>query len=284
MPSSSNKPRALKPVALTIAGSDPSGGAGIQADLKTFHQFGVYGESVVTLIAVQNTLGVQRVECLDPALVADQIRAVMDDIPPAAAKIGALGNRAIVEKVASLARAFQFPLVVDPVISSKPSASKPSASKPSASKQGVALLEHDALEAFRTLLLPNVFLLTPNLDEASLLTGLEVRDPAGMRQAAQALTALGPKAVLVKGGHLAGDAIDVLFHEGEYTEFTAPRIATRHTHGTGCTLSAAITASLASGCDLRAAVTQAKRYVTEAIRRNPGLGAGAGPLDHHALF
>lgn len=262
-------PSSNKPVALTIAGSDPSGGAGIQADLKTFHQFGVYGESVVTLIAVQNTQGVRRVVCLDPALVADQIRAVLDDIPPAAAKIGALGNRAIVETVASLGRDFQFPLVVDPVISTK---------------NGVPLLEHDALEAFRTLLLPNVFLLTPNLDEASLLTGLEVRDPAGMRRAAQALTALGPRAVLVKGGHLAGDAIDVLFHAGAYTEFAAPRIATRHTHGTGCTLSAAITASLASGCDLRAAVTQAKRYVTEAIRRNPGLGAGAGPLDHHALF
>src|SRR5579862_2676939 len=176
-----------KPVALSIAGSDPSGGAGMQADLKTFHQFGVYGASVITLIAVQNTRGVQRVVCLDPALIADQIRAVLDDIPPAAAKIGALGSRAIVETVASLARDFSFPLVLDPVLSSK---------------RGVPLLEHDALQAFQTLLLPNVFLLTPNLDEASLLTGVEVRDPAAMRRAAEALSALGPRAVLVKGGHL----------------------------------------------------------------------------------
>src|SRR5581483_5073152 len=243
-------------------------GAGIQADLKTFHQFGVYGEAVITLIAVQNTLGVQRVECLDPSLVADQIRAVTDDIPPAAAKIGALGSSAIVETVASLARDFQFPLIVDPVISSK---------------RGTPLLEQDAREAFQTLLLPHVFLLTPNLDEAALLTSLEVRDPAGMRRAAQSLAALGPEAVLVKGGHLAGEAIDILFYQGEFTEFPAPRIITRHTHGTGCTFSAAITASLAAGCDLRAAVAQAKRYVTQAIRKNPGLGAGSGPLDHHAL-
>jgi hydroxymethylpyrimidine/phosphomethylpyrimidine kinase len=140
------------------------------------------------------------------------------------------------------------------------------------------------MEALKILLLHHVFLLTPNLAEASLLTGEEVHDLAGMRHAAEKLAAMGPRAVLVKGGHLAGDAIDVLFQRGEWTEFTSPRIETRHTHGTGCTFSAAITASLAAGHDLQEAVRRAKRYITEAIRNNPGLGSGSGPLDHHALF
>jgi hydroxymethylpyrimidine/phosphomethylpyrimidine kinase len=258
-----------KPVALTIAGSDPSGGAGIQADLKAFHQFGVYGEAAITLITVQNTRGVERIECLAPDLVADQIRAVISDIPPGAAKTGALGNRCIIEAVAGLAAGFPFPLVVDPVI---------------LSKHGAALLEADAVDALKTRLLPYTYLLTPNLEEAALLTGAEVRNVGDMRKAAENLAALGPRAVLVKGGHLGGDAIDVLFHQGEFREFTSPRIATRNTHGTGCTLSAAITASLASGYDLPEAVERAKRFVTAAIRSNPGFGAGAGPLDHHALF
>jgi hydroxymethylpyrimidine/phosphomethylpyrimidine kinase len=252
-----------------MAGSDPSGGAGIQADLKTFHQFGVYGEAVVTLITVQNTRGVQRVECLDAELVADQIRAVIGDIPPAAAKTGALGNRAIIQAVAELAADFSFPLVVDPVI---------------ASKNGAALLAGNAMEALKTFLLPNAFLLTPNLDEAAILTGIEVCNPTGMRQAAEKLAAMGPEAVLVKGGHLGGEPIDILFHRGAWTEFTAQRIETRHTHGTGCTFSAAITASLASNHDLPEAVRRAKRYITAAIRNNPQLGSGSGPLDHHALF
>jgi hydroxymethylpyrimidine/phosphomethylpyrimidine kinase len=259
-----------KAVALTIAGSDPSGGAGIQADLKTFHQFGVYGEAVITLITVQNTRGVDRVEFLAPDLIADQIRAVLDDIPPAAAKIGALGNSGIIEAVAGLAAGFPFPLVVDPVI---------------VSKHGAALLEADAVDALKTRLLPHAFLVTPNLDEAALLTGAKIRNIAEMRNAAEKLAALGPRAVLVKGGHLGdGDATDVLLYQGEFREFTSPRIATRNTHGTGCTLSAAITAGLASGRELPEAVERAKRYVTAAIRSNPGLGAGAGPLDHHALF
>src|SRR5271170_2308470 len=197
-----------KAVALTIAGSDASGGAGVQADLKTFHQFGVYGEAAITLITVQNTRGVQRVECLAPELVADQIRAVLSDIPPAAAKTGALGNRAIIEAVAALARDFPFPLVVDPVL---------------VSKNGTALLAPDGVQALATFLLPNAFLLTPNLEEASILTGAEVSDVAGMRRAAQNLAAQGPRAVLVKGGHLGGDAIDILFQRGEWTEFTSPR-------------------------------------------------------------
>jgi hydroxymethylpyrimidine/phosphomethylpyrimidine kinase len=259
----------VKPVALTIAGSDPSGGAGIQADLKTFHQFNVYGEAAITLITVQNTRGVERVDCLAPDLVAAQIRAAVDDIPPGAAKTGALGNRGIIEAVAALAAGFSFPLIVDPVI---------------LSKHGAALLASGSIEALKTLLLPHTFLLTPNLEEAGLLTGGEVHDLEGMRRAARKLAALGPQAVLVKGGHLAGDAIDVLFYRDQFREFPSPRIETRNTHGTGCTFSAAITAALASGCELEEAVAKAKRYITEAIRGNPGLGAGQGPVNHHALF
>jgi hydroxymethylpyrimidine/phosphomethylpyrimidine kinase len=260
-----------KPVALTIAGSDPSGGAGIQADLKTFHQFGVYGEAVITLITVQNTRGVERIEYLAPDLIADQIRAVVDDIPPTAAKIGALGNCGIIEAVAGLASSFPFPVVVDPVI---------------LSKHGAALLAPNAVDTLKTRLLPHAFLVTPNLEEAALLTGQEVRNIADMRKAAEKLATLGPRAVLVKGGHLVGngDATDVLFFQGGFREFTSPRIATRNTHGTGCTLSAAITAGLASGRVLPEAVERGKRYVTAAIRGNPQLGGGAGPLDHHALF
>jgi len=258
---------ASKPVALTIAGSDPSGGAGIQADLKVFHQFGVYGEAAITLITVQNTCGVQRVECLPADLVAGQIRAVIEDIPPVVAKTGALGSRAIVEAVAELAGRFQFPLVVDPVL---------------VSKNGQALLAPDAIEALKLRLLPHTFLLTPNLEEAALLTGLEVRDAAGMRAAARKLAEFGPRAVLVKGGHLQGDATDILFHKGEWLEFTSPRLDSPHTHGTGCTFSAAITASLALGLDLAGAIGRAKKYITEAIRTSPGLWCGAGPVNHHA--
>lgn len=258
---------AAKPVALTIAGSDPSGGAGIQADLKTFHQFGVYGEAVITLVTVQNTVAFERVEYLKADLVAAQIRAVVSDIPPQAAKTGALGNREIIEAVADLAPSFRFPLIVDPVI---------------ASKHGGALLAGDAIASLKTRLLPHAFLLTPNLEEAELLTGREVRDVPGMKTAAEALRSLGPRAVLVKGGHMSGNAIDVLLHAGGFVEFPGERIESRHTHGTGCTFSAAITALLASGQELVKAVRTAKQYVSEAIRTNPGLGAGAGPLNHHA--
>ncbi len=256
-----------KPVALTIAGSDPSGGAGIQADLKTFHQFGVYGEAVITLLTVQNTVGVSRVECMPPDLVTEQIRAVIADIPPGAAKTGALGNGEIIEAVAQVAADFRFPLVVDPVM---------------VSKHGAALLAPDSIEILKMRLLPRAFLVTPNLEEAGILTGMEVRDVSAMRDASRKIAAMGPQAVLVKGGHLAGDAIDVLLYQGEWLEFTAPRVETRHTHGTGCTYSAAITASIAAGVDLPAAIRKAKRYITEAIRTHPGLGSGSGPVNHHA--
>jgi len=257
----------MKPAALTIAGSDPSGGAGIQADLKTFHQFGVYGEAVLTLITVQNTLGVSRVECLPAALVVEQIHAVVEDIRPAAAKTGALGNRAIVEAVAEAAAELDFPLVVDPVL---------------ISKHGAALLSEDARRALVRQLLPRASLLTPNLLEASALTGLEVGDVAAMRRAAERLREMGARSVLVKGGHLADSATDVLLAEDGFHEFRAPHIPTPHTHGTGCTYSAAIAAGLAQGMALADAVGRAKAYITEAIRSNPGLGRGAGPVNHHA--
>ena len=256
------------PVALTIGGSDPSGGAGIQADLKTFHQFGVYGEAAITLITVQNTMGVERVECLGADLVAQQVRAAASDIPPGAAKTGALGNSEIIEVVAAAAARFNFLLVVDPVI---------------LSKHGAALLTADAIEALKTLLFPRTFLLTPNLEEAGMLTRTEVRDVAGMRNAAAKLAEMGPQAVLVKGGHLEGDAVDVFFAGGDFQEFRAPRIDTSHTHGTGCTYSAAITALLASGLNLSSAIREAKCFISEAIQSNPGLGKGTGPVNHHAV-
>ena len=254
-------------VALTIAGSDPSGGAGIQADLKTFHQFGVYGEAVITLLTVQNTRTVRRVDCLDPGLVAEQIEAVIADIPPHAAKVGALGGRPVVEVVAELARRFRFPLVVDPVM---------------ISKHGAPLMADDARRAMLTLLTPVAYLLTPNLHEAAALTGTPVRDVGEMKRAAELLHQAGARNVLVKGGHLEGAAIDVLYADGELYEFSSERTETAHTHGTGCTYSAAITAELAKGTGLVESVERAKEFITKAIRTNPGLGGGSGPVNHHA--
>jgi hydroxymethylpyrimidine/phosphomethylpyrimidine kinase len=255
------------PIALTVAGSDPSGGAGIQADLKTFHRFAVYGEAVITLLTVQNTTGVSRVETLSPGLVVDQIAAVTSDIPPAAAKTGALGNAAIVRAVARAAAAFRFPLVVDPVM---------------ISKHGARLVEDDALRAMTAELLPRAFLLTPNLPEAETLAAASIRNIDGMRRAAEKLRTFGCSNVLIKGGHAAGRPVDVLATAAGVFEFSADRIETPHTHGTGCTYSAAITAGLAQGLALRDAVAQAKRFITEAIRTNPGLGHGSGPVNHWA--
>jgi len=193
---------------------------------------------------------------------------VLDDIQPHAAKTGALGSPAIAEGVAAAAEDFQFPLVVDPVM---------------VSQHGRPLGSADLIAAIRDKLLPQCSLLTPNLDEAAALTGLEVRDIEGMYRAARRLHEMGAKAVLVKGGHLAGDAVDVLYGTGFAREFRAPRIQTRHTHGTGCTYSAAITAELARGAMLELAVEHAKAFVTEAIRSAPGIGRGSGPLNHHAV-
>ena len=252
---------------MTIAGSDPSGGAGIQADLKTFHQFGVYGEAVITLLTVQNSLRMERIEVLSGELVADQIRAVLDDMPPAAVKTGALGSAEIVRAVARTLRTFGVPLVVDPVL---------------AATHGLPLAAGSALDAMRTALLPQALLITPNLPEAEALSGIPIHDETALRLAACRIRDLGPRAVLLKGGHREGPATDLLLDGNQWFEFPAPRIDTPHTHGTGCTYSAAITASLALGLELPDAVARAKRFIGEAIRTAPGLGRGNGPVNHHA--
>jgi hydroxymethylpyrimidine/phosphomethylpyrimidine kinase len=257
----------MQPVALTIAGSDPSGGAGLQADLKTFHQFGVYGEAVVTLLTVQNSTEVSRVEVMSGELVFQQIDAVLRDIPPAAAKTGALGSAAVVEAVERALRGTNFPLVVDPV---------------TISKHGAALLDDGAVESMRRLLLPRASLFTPNVPEAAAFSGIAIESPDDARRAARRLREMGARAVLIKGGHLPGDAIDLLSDDFGFQEFAAPRIATRHTHGVGCTYSAAIAAGLANGLPLAEAIGGAKRYIHEAIRTAPGLGCGSGPVNHHA--
>lgn len=256
-------------VALTIAGSDPSGGAGIQADLKTFHQFGVYGEAAITLLTVQNTQTVARVDVMAADLVVEQIQSVISDIPPAAAKTGALGNVAIVQAVAELAKSFTFPLVVDPVM---------------ISKHGMRLISREAEEALRQMLLPHAFLVTPNIPEAEALTGMTIRDLGDMRAAANRICDFGCKAALIKGGHGRGEPIDILSAPGLTEEsserFFGRRINTRHTHGTGCTYSAAITAGLALGHDLRQSILAAKSFIQSAIENAPGLGGGHGPVNH----
>jgi hydroxymethylpyrimidine/phosphomethylpyrimidine kinase len=227
----------------------------------------VYGEAVLTLLTVQNTTHVDRVECLAPEFVLAQLNAVLADIPPAAAKTGALGNCAIIEAVAEAAARFVFPLVVDPVM---------------ISKHGTPLISAGARQAIATRLLPLAALITPNLQEAAVLTGIEIHDESGMREAARRLRQMGARSILVKGGHLAAATTDILLHGEDWYEFPAPRIDTPHTHGTGCTYSAAITAGLAGGAAIPNAVARAKTYIWEAIRSNPGLGRGSGPVNHHA--
>jgi hydroxymethylpyrimidine/phosphomethylpyrimidine kinase len=252
------------PLALTIAGSDPGGGAGIQADLKTFHRFGVYGTAVISLLTVQNTVRLSRSYVIDSELVAEQLDAVLEDLPPAAVKTGALGSEAIVRVLGE--RTLPL-LVIDPILEST---------------SGIRLLEQ-APDALKRLLFPKSELVMPNLPEASALTGREVKTVAQMREAARRIADFGPRGVLIKGGHLeTGDALDLLFYKGVFAEFAGPRIETRHTHGTGCTYSAAVTALLARGSALEEAIGRAKAFIAEAIRTAPGLGAGAGPLNHWA--
>ncbi len=236
----------------------------MQADLKTFHQHGVYGMSVVTLLTVQNTQLVSAVRPVDPEFIVAQLDAVLSDIPPQAAKTGALGSAAIINALAERAAEFDFPLVVDPVM---------------ISKHGAALLDDDAVDSLKRRLLPHAFCVTPNLPEAAALTGTEVTDRATMEQAARAIAELGPKHVLIKGGHATGPALDLLWSAGQTHEFAAERIISTNTHGTGCVLSAAITARLARGDSLIDAVRRAKHFVTAAIRTAPSLGGGVGPTN-----
>ena len=255
-------------IALTIAGSDSGGGAGIQADLKTFHRFGVYGTSVICAITAQNTRGVTDWIPVAPTMIRAQLDAVTDDLRPDAVKSGMLADAGIVELVADGVRRHSLaPFVLDPVM---------------VATSGDVLLRPEAVRAIGELLLPLATVVTPNLDEAAILAGIEVRDPAGMERAARILVERGAAAALVKGGHLAGDeAVDVLF-DGELHHFRHPRIETTSTHGTGCTLSSAIAAHLALGHDLRDAVERSLDFVHRAIATAPGLGGGHGPLNHWA--
>ena len=256
-----------RPRALSIAGSDSGGGAGIQADLKTFSALGVYGVTAITAVTVQNTQGVSGYEALPPTIVAEQIRAVVSDIGVDAAKTGMLATAAIVEAVADAIADLGVPnLVVDPVF---------------VSKHGHALLANEAVGALRERILPLATLVTPNLPEAGGLLGGRVERREEMPEAARGIHALGPGAVLVKGGHLEGtDRADDLFFDGtEMTWIEAKRIDTPNTHGTGCVLSSAIAAHLARGSDLLSAVRLGKAFVTEAIRHALALGQGIGPVD-----
>ena len=251
---------------LIIAGSDSGGGAGIQADIKAVTALGGYAATAITAITVQNTLGVHGVHPLPLDLIEAQARAVLDDIGADAIKTGMLGSIEVVERVAALLDTADAPAVVDPVM---------------IAKGGHPLLPDAAVQAVRSLMVPRAALLTPNAPEAEALTGLAVADLDGQRRAGEALLALGAGAVLMKGGHVPGETvIDLLLTPGGETLLEGPRVDTRHTHGTGCTLASACAAGLAKGLPLEAAVAEAWAYVAEAIRRAPGLGRGHGPLDH----
>lgn len=254
-------------VALTVAGSDSGGGAGIQADLKSFHTFGVFGTTAVTAVTAQDTRGVQAVHPVPVDLVTLQIDMVVADLRPSAWKSGMLATRELVLAVAEAVRRHDPPAyVLDPVM---------------VATSGHRLLEADAVEAIRTQLLPITTVVTPNTEEAALLTGLPVDDLAQARDAARALVDLGAGAALVKGGHLAGsEVVDVLWDGAAETVWRNPRLDTTDTHGTGCTLSAALAAGLAQGRTLAEATGDAIDFVARALRNAPGLGHGHGPLNH----
>ncbi|WP_144900935.1 bifunctional hydroxymethylpyrimidine kinase/phosphomethylpyrimidine kinase [Halobellus captivus] len=255
-------------VALTIAGSDSGGGAGVQADLKTMEALGVFGTSALTGVTAQNTQGVAAIETVSTGVVEAQIRAVVDDFDVGAAKTGMLGSAEIIETVADSLADCDFPLVVDPVM---------------VAQSGDRLLAAEAEETIRETLLPEATLVTPNLPEAEVLTGETITDEQGMRAAAEALVETGPDAALVTGGHLADEKlVDVLYADGEVGTFRKPRRDTANTHGSGCTLSSAVAASLAAGAELDAAVDRAEAVIDRAVRYGLDVGGGDGPVHHSA--
>jgi len=257
-------------IALTIAGSDSGGGAGIQADLKTFQRFGIFGTSAITAITAQNTLGVSRWEPVSADLVRAQIDAIAEDLMPAAVKTGMLANTAIASIVAASIRDHAFRnYVLDPVM---------------VATSGDTLRERVAIDVMRSELIPQASLVTPNLHEAAILTGEKIEDEDGMARAAETIVReMGAQAVLIKGGHLdAGDRVVDILYDGDVRAFRGKRLETTNTHGTGCTLSAAIAAQLANGESMHAAVRRAIDYVHNAIATAPGLGSGHGPLNHLA--
>ncbi len=250
---------------LTIAGSDPSGGAGIQSDLKTFSRLRVYGMAVITALTAQNTTGVAAVQDVDAGFVGKQLDMVLADLPPGAVKTGILANASIIEVVAAKVGEYGISkLVIDPVL---------------ASTSGAELLDPGAIDSLRRLLMPQALVVTPNAREAEILTGRDVRAIESMEEAARAIYDYGPKYVLVKGGHIDGDAIDILFDGIRFLKFRSERIAARDSHGTGCVLSAAIAAHLALGREVVEAVQLGKQFVTEAIRNGLRIGSGRGPCD-----
>ncbi len=256
--------------AMTIAGSDSGGGAGIQADLKTFAALGVYGASVLTAITAQNTRGVTAVHEIPTDIIAAQINAVMEDIGADAVKTGMLSSSAIIVTVAERIRHYRIiNLVVDPVM---------------VAKSGDPLLRPEAVEALKSDLLPLALVVTPNLPEAETLLGRRIETDDDIREAAKAIHLLGPKIVVVKGGHRSGDAVDLYFDGSEFEEFYAPRIPTQNTHGTGCTFASAIAAGLAKGRSPRDAVAEAKKYLTGAIQHAYSIGGGRSPVHHFYHF
>ena len=254
------------PRAMTIAGSDSGGGAGVQADLKTFAALGVYGSSTLTAITAQNTLGVTAVHEIPTEVISAQIDAVLGDIGADAVKTGMLSSIEIIDCVAEAMTRHQVQrLVVDPVM---------------VAKSGDSLLREDAVDSLKKRLIPLAAVVTPNIPEAETLTGLEITTTEDVRQAAKDIVDMGARSVVVKGGHLEGPATDLFYDGSRFQEFTAPRIDTVNTHGTGCTFASAVAAGLAQDMDVVDAVAQAKEYVTEAIRHSFPLGNGHGPLNH----
>lgn len=252
--------------ALTVAGSDSGAGAGIQADLKTFAAHGVYGTSAITAITAQNTIGVTAVLALNPRLVAAQIDAIIDDMGAQAVKTGMLANQPIIEMVArKIAEHHLKNVVVDPVM---------------VATSGDLLIRQNAVAVLRNQLIPLATVVTPNIPEAEVLTGMKLRTAEEIREAARRIVKMGAQAVIVKGGHLKGPAVDLFFDGKQYTPLSAPRIRTKNTHGTGCTLSAAIAANLAKGEKIEMAVVNAKRYITEALRHSYRIGSGHSPVHH----
>lgn len=264
-----SSPSQAPPRVLTIAGSDSGGGAGIQADLKTMLALGVHGMSVIAAVTAQNSLGVQGYWELPPEAVRAQLDSVLSDIGTQAIKTGMLASAVLVETVAEVLARVGVPVVVDPV---------------GVSKHGDTLLAEDAVQAVRAALLPTAAVVTPNLWEVEQLTGVKVIDESGLREAAEAIKALGPQWALIKGGHLPGEPVDLLFDGEHEYRFAASRLDNRHTHGTGCTLASGIASHLAQGDDMPTAVGKAKDFVTGAIAAGFPLGSGIGPVDHAWRF
>lgn len=253
-------------LALTIAGSDSGGGAGIQADIKTFSAHGVYGMSVITSVTAQNTTGVLGIEDITPEMVSLQMKAVFEDLYPDAVKIGMVSNEGIIDAISrGLARYNPQNVVLDPVM---------------ISKSGSYLLKPEAVKALKEKLIPLSLVVTPNLMEAEALTGVNIHTPDDMKEAARHIIGMGAHSVVVKGGHLTGDALDIIYDGYQFIEVTSERINTKNTHGTGCTFSSAIAANLALGYGLAESFKKAKEYITGAIKNSLDIGHGVGPTDH----